>query len=110
MAEDEREPRETQAGSPEEELLEALDRLRVDELLVQMLVSVSSLGFAKLEPGRRDLDQARLAVEALRVLLPLLEESVDADLVRDLRGALSSLQLAYSRAVQEERPGDAEPG
>ena len=95
-------------GISEDELLDALGRLRVEELLVQTLVTVSSLGFARLEPERRDLAQARLAIEALRALLPVLEESGDEALVRDLHGARSSLQLAYARAVAEDGPDDAD--
>ena len=57
-----------------EELLDALGRLQVGDLLVQTLVTISSLGFASLEAGDgRDLEQARLAIEALRALAPLLE-------------------------------------
>lgn len=91
----------------EQDLLDALGRLKVGDLLVQTLVTISSLGFARLEAGdARDLEQARLAIEALRALTPLLEGAVDEALLRDLEGARSSLQLAYARAVAEDRPDD----
>ena len=95
----------------EDELREAVARLRVGDLLAQTLVSVVSLGYAKLEPGAgRDPEQARLAIEAIRALAPLLEGSTDEALLRDLEGARSSLQLAYVRAVEEDRPADEQPG
>jgi hypothetical protein len=93
------------AGPSEEELLEALARLSVGDLLAQSLVSTVSLAFAKLDPARRDLEQVRLAVEALRALLPVLEGAVDEPLLRDLESARSSLQLAYAKAVDEEPAG-----
>ncbi len=95
----------------EDELREAIARLRVGDLLAQTLVSVVSLGFAKLEPGdARDPEQARIAIEAVRALAPVLEGSADEALLRDLEGARSSLQLAYVRAVDEDRAGDEQPG
>ncbi len=44
----------------------------------------------------RDPDQVRLAIEAVRALLPLLEQSAPGQ-VRQVRDALSQLQLAYVR-------------
>ena len=100
---------EAASGRPsEEELRDAIARLRVGDLLAQTLVSVTSLAFAKLDPATRDLDQARLAIESLRAVVPLLEGQADEDILRDLESARSSLQLAYARAVDEERAGDAE--
>ena len=103
---------EAASGRPsEEELRDAIARLRVGDLLAQTLVSVASLGFAKLEPGdARDLEQARVAIEALRALAPVLDGAADEALLHDLDGARSSLQLAYARAVEEDRPGDDQPG
>jgi hypothetical protein len=92
----------------EDELRDAIAGLKISDLLAQTLVSVSSLCFAKLEPGSRDLDQARIAIEALRALGPVLEGTVDADLLRDLEGARASLQLAYAKAVDEDRAEDAD--
>jgi hypothetical protein len=95
----------------EDELREAVARLRVGDLLAQTLVSVVSIGFAKLEPGDgRDLEQARVAIEAVRTLMPILEGGADDELLRDLEAARSSLQLAYVRAVEQDRPHDEQPG
>lgn len=94
MAEDE-------ARVSEEELLEALKRLQVSDVLVQSLSTVSSLAFHRLAPETRDLGQARLAVEALRALVPVLRGSVPDDLIRDFEAVTASLQLAYANAVAE---------
>jgi hypothetical protein len=98
---------EGQAAEPDEQdVLDALARLNVGDWLAQTLVTITSLGFARLEPGARDLAQVRLAIEALRALVPVLEGAVDEALLRDLEGARSSLQLAYAKVVAEDRPDD----
>ena len=70
------------------------------DLLVQTLYTVSSLAYRKLSEDDRDLDQARLAIEALRALLPVLEGSVPDELVRDFKQVTSNLQLAYADATK----------
>ncbi len=79
---------------------EELKKLKVADLLVQTLYTVSSLGYRKLSEEDRDLDQARLAIEALRALLPVLEGSVGEEIVRDLKQVTSNLQLAYADAAK----------
>jgi hypothetical protein len=86
----------------EEELLqqveEQLRKLKVSDLIVQMLSTVSSLGYRKLSEQDRDLDQARLAIETLRAVVPVLEGAVGDDVVRDFRQVTANLQLAYADA------------
>jgi len=87
----------------EEELREALDRVAVADVLLQALTATASLGFRRVSADARDLQQARLAIEALRALEPVLREGgVDESLVRDLEQARMNLQLAYAKAVAEE--------
>jgi hypothetical protein len=88
----------------EAELLEALRQLRVSDLLVQTLSTVSSLAFHRLDEQHRDLEQARLAIEALRALVPVLAGSVPAELTRDFEQVTANLQLAYAAAVSAEQP------
>jgi hypothetical protein len=92
-------------GMGDEELLrqveDELKKLKVSDLLVQMLYTVSSLGYRKLSAEDRDLDQARLAIESLRVLLPVLEGAVGEDVLRDFRQVTANLQLAYADAAKE---------
>jgi hypothetical protein len=95
-------------GPTEDELVEALGRLRVGDLLAQTLVSTVSLAYAKLEPGRRDLEQVRVAIEVLRAVLPILDGATDEALLRDLDSARASLQLAYAKAVDEEGEADGD--
>ena len=91
-------------GPPtEDELLEALDRVSAADVLLQALAATASIGFRRVSAEARDLGQARLAIEALRALEPVLREAgVEERLVRDLEQARTNLQLAYAKAVREE--------
>jgi hypothetical protein len=85
-------------------------QIRVSELLVATLTSWVQLGYAKLADG--EAEEARLAIEALRTLLPVLEGSAPADSIRDLRQATANLQLAYADHVVKQReapPAEPEP-
>ena len=90
---------------PDDELLrqleEELKTLKVSDLLVQTLYTVSSLGYRRLSDQDRDLDQARLAIEALRALLPVLDGSASEELVRDFKQVTANLQLAYADAAKD---------
>ena len=67
-------------GASEEELLEQLEaelkKLKVSDVLVQTVFTVSSLGYRSLGEESRDLDQAQLAIDALRALVPVLKGAV----------------------------------
>jgi hypothetical protein len=88
---------------PDDELLEQLEadfkQLKVSDLLVQTVIGVSSLGYRSLGEDDRDLDQARLAIEALRALVPVLEQAVPEQVARDFQQMLANMQLAYAKAV-----------
>jgi hypothetical protein len=79
-----------------EELQAELAKLKVSDLLLQTLYTVSSLGYQRLSGEAKDLEQARLAIESLTVLLPVLEGSVPEEALRDFRQVLANLQLAYA--------------
>jgi len=91
-----------------EELIEQIKRLRVSDVLLSTLSTVAQLGYTKLERAHRDLDQAKLAIESLRALIPVLDNAVPAETVRDFSQVVANLQLAYAAAVAEERELDAE--
>jgi predicted nucleic acid-binding protein len=83
-----------------QQLEEELKKLKVSDLLVQMLYTVSSLGYRNLSDEARDLDQARLAIETLRALLPVLEGAVGEEILRDFKQVTSNPQLAYADAAK----------
>ena len=82
-----------------EELLQVLRDLKVSDLLVQTLSTVSSLAYHRLAEEHRDLEQARLAIEALRALVPVLAGSVPPELTRDFEQVTANLQRAYAQAA-----------
>ena len=93
-----------------EELAEELRRLRVEDALVHTLVTISSIGYRRLgltpeTKDDRDLAQTRLAIETMRALLPVLDQVLPAELMRDLQSSVANLQLAYAKAAEAE-PGD----
>ena len=84
-----------------EELLEHIRRMKVSDLLLSTLSTVAQLGYAKLDPAGRDLEQAKLAIESLKALVRVLEGSVPEDVLRDFNQVTANLQLAYARAAEE---------
>jgi hypothetical protein len=83
------------------QLLEEIKKLRVSDLILSTVTTLAQLAYAKLEESSRDLDQARLAIDTVDVLLPKLDGHVPAELSRDLGRMLGDLQLAYSSAASE---------
>jgi len=84
-----------------EELQAELAKLKVSDLLLQTLYTVSSLGYHRLGGEAKDLGQARLAIEALKALLPVLEGEVAEEAVNDFKQVLVNMQLAYADAAAE---------
>lgn len=116
------EPPPGQSEEPSEEevraaLEEQLRQLTVDDMLIESAVSLINLGGRKagIAPGtegERDLDQVRRAVEAVRALLPLLEEGKHAEQLGPLRDALARLQMVYAQGATgggEEGGGGTPP-
>ncbi|HKB19719.1 MAG TPA: hypothetical protein VKC65_01815 [Gaiellaceae bacterium] len=93
-----------------EELLEHIRQLKVSDLLLSMLPTIAQLGYAKLDPEGRDLEQAKLAIESLRALTPVLAGSVPEDVLHDFEQATANLQLAYAKAVGEELGASPDDG
>jgi hypothetical protein len=98
----------------EEELRAAMEeqmrRIRVQDVLLQTAATLVNLGGRRLglapDAGdERDLEQARLAIEGVRALTPLL----GADEASAVRDALSQLQVAYARESQQPAREGGEP-
>jgi hypothetical protein len=87
----------------QEELLRQLEaeleQLKVADVLVQTVFTVSSLGYRSLGDEHRDLDQAKLAIDALRALVPVMKDALPAELTRDFDQLVANMQLAYAKAA-----------
>ena len=82
-----------------DDLLEQFSRLKVTDILFSTMSTIAQLGYAKLGNEARDLEQAQVAIESLRALLPVLEGNAPEEVVRDYRQAVANLQLAYAEAA-----------
>jgi hypothetical protein len=100
------------------QLEDELRKITVRDILVQTVVTLVNIGGQRLGTSEatrdvRDLEQTRLAIEAVRGLLPLLEASEEgSEQMRPVRDALAQLQIAYARGVgtgpsEQQGPGDA---
>lgn len=98
-------PEDDLSGLSEEELRESyeaeLARIRVEDVLVQTVVSLLNLAARKAgltgadeEP---DYDQVGQAIDATRALLPFVEPTLGAE-TKQVRDALTQLQLAYTQS------------
>jgi hypothetical protein len=110
-------------GEPtEQQLREAyeaeLSRITSTDMMGQAAVSLLNIGARRLgapsEAGgspaadpQRDLEQARDAIDGARALLEILERRIPQEL-GPLRDALSRLQMAYAREIQQA-PAQAAP-
>jgi hypothetical protein len=81
--------------SQAEQLLEELRKASVGDVLANTCSLLGSLAYGKLTPEVRDLEQARLAIEALKALAPMLDEQPR----RDVQQLVANLQLAYAGAA-----------
>jgi hypothetical protein len=88
------------ADEPEpagDDVLEQLRGVEVSQVVYSTAATLASLAYGKLDAG--ELDQARLAIDALRALVPVLSGQVEAQAVASLEQVLANLQLAYAGAV-----------
>jgi FtsZ-interacting cell division protein ZipA len=91
----------------EEQLLEALRRVKVDDVLLQTVATLVNLAGQKLTvPEAKDPAEAKKAIDAARAMLPLVPEDA-ADQIKD---ALSQVQMIYVRDQQQAGAQPAEPG
>jgi hypothetical protein len=91
----------------EEQLLEALRRVKVDDVMLQTLATLVNLAGQKLTiPEAKDPVEAKKAIDAARAMLPLAPEE-DVGQIKD---ALAQVQMLYVRetggAATEPQPGE----
>ena len=97
-----------------EEIAEQLAKLKVEDLVVNTLMTVSSIGYrhvaASSGGAEADLEQTRLAIETMRALAPVLEGAIPAELMRDFNQAIANLQLGYAQALAAQAGGKGDDG
>jgi hypothetical protein len=90
-----------------------LKQIRVEDVLVQTVLSLINLGSlrAGLVPGNEDeadRDQLRAAIDAVRALLPQVEPLLGPD-ARQIRDAVSRLQMEYARLTSAATGSEGQP-
>ncbi|HWE12882.1 MAG TPA: hypothetical protein VG365_05185 [Solirubrobacteraceae bacterium] len=91
-----------------------LKKIRIEQILLEQVISLVNLGMRRtgLGPGtedERDVAQVRIAIEAVRALLPLVEQVAPSQ-AGAIRDALSQLQLAFVRLGGQADAGTGTPG
>ena len=90
----------------EDEIREQLKQLRIDDVLLQTVVTLINLSGRKLTvEDEKDVEQAKKGIEAVRALLPLCPE----EQAQPIRDALSQLQMAYVQEAQGSGEGPPPP-
>jgi hypothetical protein len=85
-------------------LAEELRNLKVEDVLVSVLIQISSIGYRRLgltdeTKDDRDLPQAKLAIDTMKALTTVLEQVLPPELVLEFERSVAELQLAYAKAA-----------
>jgi predicted signal transduction protein with EAL and GGDEF domain len=86
----------------QEEIQDALGKIRIGDLLLQTVYTISQLAYQRLTADPPDLAQARLGIDALAALIPVLDVPDQAR--RDLGQMVSNLKLSYATATATATP------
>jgi hypothetical protein len=104
----ETEPEQTEQPSEDEmreQLEEEIRKMRVEDVILQGAVSILNLSARRIaKDDERDLEQARVGIEAARALAELVPEEARPQ----LRQAVSELQLLYAKHAGESEPDETE--
>ena len=94
-----------------EKLAEQIRQLKIEDIVLSTISTLGQLAYAKLDGG--ELDQARLAIDAIAALLGTLEGQNDEQVLRDFKQLLANLHLAFAdaaaKAGEEATAPPAEP-
>jgi hypothetical protein len=80
-----------------EKLAEQIRQLRIEDIVLSTVSTLGQLAYAKLDA--KELEQARLAIDAIAALLPTLEGHVEAGVLRDFKQLLANVRLAFASTV-----------
>jgi Domain of unknown function (DUF1844) len=82
---------------------EAMEKITVTDVVVDMIVSLSSLAYQRMgiphevNEKYRDLEQARLAIDTIDALMKTLEGKLPVDILEPLTGTLANLKLNFAK-------------
>jgi hypothetical protein len=86
------------------ELQEEIDKLTTKDIIIQMMMSLSSLAYKKMglpvgvNDKYRDKQQAKLAIDGFDALLKVIVDEAGAEEMENLKSSLSNLQINFVKA------------
>ena len=80
-----------------EQFAEQIRQLKVADILLSTVTTLGQLSYVKLDA--KQLDEARLAIDAMAAVLPVLEGHAEPQLLRDFNQLLANVRLAYASAT-----------
>ena len=92
-------------------MYERLAAAPVPAVFIQTMATFADLAAIRIGLGpegdaRKDMSEARLAIEALRALVPLCEAALGGEQSQTFAEALSGLQMAYIETAERDRAAD----
>ena len=84
-------------------LEEAMEKITVTDVVVDMMISLSSLAYQRMgiphevNEKHRDLDQSRMAIDCLAALVNTVEGRVPAEILDPLKGNVDNLKMNFAK-------------
>jgi hypothetical protein len=89
------------------QLEEEIRKVRVEDVVLQSVVSILNLSARRIaKDDERDLEQAKIGIDAGRALVDLVKPEAQAQ----LRQAISELQVLYAKYAGDGPAGEADDG
>ncbi len=103
-AESEEEEKEAKEKSEDEiikELQDEIEKLKVKDIILQMMTSLTSFGYQRLglpkelNAGKKDLDQAKMAIDALSALFEVVKDDLDDQEKNAFETTVANLRMSF---------------
>jgi hypothetical protein len=91
-----------------EKLAEQIRQLKIEDIVLSTVSTLGQLAYAKLDG--KDIEQSRLAIDAIAALLPTLEGHADEQVLRDFKQLLANVRLAFADTVSASGSEPQSPG
>lgn len=87
-------------------LREQMERVTVADMVEQMMLTLASIGYQKMgfpevNAKFRDMEQARLAIDALAALLGVLEGRAEPEALQPFQNTLANMRLNFVQASKQ---------
>lgn len=97
-------PSVAEEGPTPEQFAEQIRQLKVADILLSTVSTLGQLAYVKLDA--KQLDEARLAIDAIAALLPALQGHADEQTLRDFNQLLANVRISYASGTDVSRIQD----